>query len=292
MQVTNPTAALMPDDTSDIVAMIDIARATLESDKDDLDEIDRYLDGNHMMPYMPISADLEYRTLARRAITNWMPIIVEAPLQMLYVDSFRRTKATPGEVLTPEMQHWQDSRLDNRQIPVHGEALSYGQSYVLTKRDEDKKVRSYGISARDAVALYNNPATDLDPVAFVHFVRDGRKEKDKWVPGLIEVYDETDYHLFEVAEDGTLTLTAGPTPHGAKECPGTRFTAKIDLKGRVSGLVKSAIPIQDRINQTIFDLLVAQTYTSFEVRTATGMAPPIQMRKDEATGFSGVPSTR
>src|SRR5690606_35682904 len=43
------------------------------------------------------------------------------------------------------------------------------------------------------------------------------------------------------------------------------------------GVVEPMIPLQNRINQTIFDLLVAQTYTSHEVSYATGMAPPLLM---------------
>jgi hypothetical protein len=51
------------------------------------------------------------------------------------------------------------------------------------------------------------------------------------------------------------------------------------------------IPLQNRINQTIFDLLVAQTYTSHEVRYATGMAPPLQMEYlDEAGNVTTDPA--
>lgn len=42
------------------------------------------------------------------------------------------------------------------------------------------------------------------------------------------------------------------------------------------GVIEPMIPLADRINQTVFDLLVAQTYASFKVRWATGMAPPVE----------------
>src|SRR5664279_3967259 len=37
--------------------------------------------------------------------------------------------------------------------------------------------------------------------------------------------------------------------------------------------------MQDRLNQTVFDLMVAQTYASFRVRYATGMTPPPMMER-------------
>ena len=54
----------------------------------------------------------------------------------------------------------------------------------------------------------------------------------------------------------------------------------MDLEGDTWGVIEPLIPVQDRINQTVFDLLVAQTYTAFIVRTATGLAPPLKMQKN------------
>src|SRR5690606_38353850 len=66
--------------------------------------------------------------------------------------------------------------------------------------------------------------------------------------------------------------------HGATSCPVTRFTAEVDLEGRTRGVVEPVMILQDRINQTDFDLLSAQTYNSIKVRTVTGMAPPVKMK--------------
>ncbi len=48
-----------------------------------------------------------------------------------------------------------------------------------------------------------------------------------------------------------------------------------DLEGRAPGEVEPLIPVQDRINQTVFDLLEAQTFGSFKVRHVSGMAPQL-----------------
>lgn len=253
----------------------------LERDSSRLSRIERYFVGEHDMPYMPDSAELEYRLLAKRAITNWCPILVNTPAQSLYVDNFRKGDATPLEAVddSPEWLSWQNSRLDGRQAAIYVEALKFGHSFVVTEKVGDKVI-SRGLAARRTVALYEDPATDLDPVAAV-YVKKYAKDKD---PGVLIVWDET--HRIE------LTYTKGQQPvvkkrekHGANQCPVTRFTANVDLEGRTWGLIEPMIAVQDRINQTVFDLLISQTYNSFEVRTVTGMAPPMKTFYNEDTGM-------
>ena len=80
--------------------------------------IDDYIHGNHPEPYMPDNADAEYRMLARRAVTNQMPLLINAPAQVLSVDGYRRGErevhqgrqvAQRGDL--PEWDHWEGSRL-------------------------------------------------------------------------------------------------------------------------------------------------------------------------------------
>jgi hypothetical protein len=78
-----------------------------------------------------------------------------------------------------------------------------------------------------------------------------------------------------------VTAVRGPT-HGNSECPVTRFAASVDLDGNTVGVVWPFKQLQDRINQSVFDLLLAQTYGSTNVRTATGIKLPIE--RDPVTG--------
>ncbi len=90
--------------------------AVLDRDTARLERIDDYMQGKHDDPYMPAQADDEYRLLAERAVSNWMPLLVGTPAQALYVDSFRRGRSGEADATEPlvEWQHWQRSRLDAR----------------------------------------------------------------------------------------------------------------------------------------------------------------------------------
>jgi hypothetical protein len=84
---------------------------------------------------------------------------------------------------------------------------------------------------------------------------------------------------FKGLSDKSASASAGQAARRS-ECPVTRFAAAVDLEGRTLGVIEPMIALQNRINQTVFDLLVAQTYASTMVRTVTGMAPPMKRDAD------------
>lgn len=247
----------------------------LDKDGDRLWRIDDYLKGNHDDPYLPPNASDEYRLLAKRSVSNWCPLLVGTPAQALYVDNFRRGQDGPsltGEA--PEWRHWQYSRLDARQAAIYRGALAYGHSFALTHKDKRGQVQTRGLSALTTSALFEDPANDETPYAALTVLRWPNDSENS--RGSAHMYDGT--YRYEVSwKRGPEDVRVGnPKRHGASECPVTRFAASVDLEGRTVGVIEPYIPLQNRINQTVFDLLVAQTYGSFKVRYATGMVPPIR----------------
>ena len=261
--------------------------AILDRDEHRLQRIDDYIHGRHDDPYMPPQADDEYRLLAKRAVSNWTPLLIDTPAQALYVDGFRpgtRDDGLPRPTTSgsPEWQHWQRSHMDARQAAIYRGALGYGHSFVLTEKTK-KGVASKGLSAKRTSALYEDPANDDAPYAALTITAKPKGEK----PGKARMFDATyEYAVtFKSLSDlDSVKVVGGKKRHGNSECPITRFAASVDLEGRTMGVVEPMIPLQNRINQTIFDLLVAQTYTSHEVRYVTGMAPPLQMEMLDENG--------
>lgn len=251
----------------------------LERDEDRLEKIDKYLHGNHDDPYMPDMADAEYRLLAKRAVSNWIPLLVDTPAQALYVDGFRPGKDADASTESFEWAHWQGSRLDARQLAVHRGALTYGHSFTVTEKLANGKVRTKGLSALRTAAVFEDAANDDTPYAALTVT--SWPKGDKW--GTARMWDSKYEYIVEFKGWPAEEVRVGsPARHGASECPVTRFAAHVDLEGRTIGVVEPAMVLQDRINQTMFDLLVAQTYGSFKVRWVTGMAPPVL--RDEETG--------
>lgn len=230
---------------------------------------------------MPDLADEEYKLLAKRCITNVIPLLVGTPVQGLYVDGFRpgNAKTSTSDQKNPEWEHWQRSRLDARQAAVYSGAVSYGHSFAVTELTApgSKEAVTKGLSALRTAALFDDPANDDTPITAITVTQLPGPER----PGKAILWDErgkyqVSFKSWTDTEIEKLAVSDG-VRHGSIECPVTRFAATIDLDGRTMGIVEPVIALQDRINQTVFDLLVAQTYGSFKVRWATGMAPPVLM---------------
>ncbi len=257
----------------------------INADRPRYEKIDRYVEGKHDDPYMPVGADAEYHMLAKRSVTNLMPLLMGTPAQMLYVDSFRSggSGGEPIDVESAEWRHWQVSRLDARQLAIHRGALKYGHSFTLTEKVMKygiEQVMTKGLSAYNTAAVYEDSANDIDPYAALTIVREpnAKAKTSRGRRGLAYLWDDTfKYEVtFQAIGNYESIRITEVAAHGLLECPVTRFAAAVDLEGRTTGVVEPNISIQDRINQTVFDLLVAQTYGSFKVRTVTGMAPPMK----------------
>ncbi|WP_018348217.1 phage portal protein [Longispora albida] len=240
------------------------------AESDRLDRIDRYMKGDHPGPYTPRSASREYKLLAERSITNLLPLVVSGVAQALYVTSYTLRDGKPGR----GWQHWQSNRMDARQTAIHRAALTYGTAYVTVLPGIDPLTKTpmpviRGVSPRRMIAAWDDPAGDDWPAMALRVdpIRDGR-----WN---LRLYDATHIYYLTCAKGGDGITYVRSDEHGAGVCPVVAFRALPDLEGRVTGEVEPLIPAQDRLSQTIFDLLVAQSFGSFNVRFATGMAPEL-----------------
>ncbi len=269
----------MADSTVTPALAAETGLGTLRADLVRFDLIDRYIRGDHDGPYTPRTATDEYKLLAKRAVSNWLPLLVKTPAQALSVEGYRRTDSA-DDTPPAEWQAWQANRMDARQAAVHRSALTFGQSFVTVLPDpaDPRRPVIRGVSPRRMIAFFDDPAADALPLWALR-VEAVPASADQAVKGWF--YDATGVTELSIGgKDGTKVL--GFTAHSLGVCPVVRFAPDVDLEGRVTGVIEGMIPIQDRINQSIFDLLVAGTFGSFKVRTISGMAPEIV--RDPETG--------
>lgn len=229
-----------------------------------LDKVDRYLRGEHDRPYMPPETTDEFRLLVRRSVTNVVPLVVDVLSQGLAVDGYRPAQAADN---ASAWGHWQANGLDRRQESVHRAAIAYGTAYVVvTPGGSGPVVR--GASPRLMAADY--AAVDDDwPTVALHVV-----EARDMLPVRQRLYDDELVHEFAAAAPGGAVEHRGAFEHGLGVCPVVRFNDHLDLEGRAVGQVEPLMTLQDRLNQTVLDLLLTQTYSSWKVRTVAGIDAP------------------
>jgi hypothetical protein len=242
-------------------------------EQDRLQRIAAYVRGDHSSVYVPRSARDEYKWLLQRAKVNMLRLVVTTAAQNLYVDGYRPAgtadNADPWKV-------WQANRMDARQHGIHRAALKYGISYATVLPGEPVPVIT-PMSPRRLTAFYGDAANDEWPLFAVEVTSEKFKGSDGKLATrrLIRLYDDTSAWRFTGDSEGRRVEYAGKDDHELGVCPVVRYLNEIDLDEdeAVAGEVEPLIELQDQINSTTFNLLMAQQYAAFRQRWVTGMAP-------------------
>ncbi|WVX87924.1 portal protein [Arthrobacter phage Snek] len=228
--------------------------------------VKRYLEGDHDDPYMPRGAKAEYRHLAKRAITNWTPLLSDTYGKGLFVDGYRPAKAADN---VSQWDYWQANGLDARQSIAHRGALDYGASYMLVLPGT---VQSRRVPLMRPLSPLRSAAWYLDEDD--EFPEIGLRRRGSYVDGtaLIELYDKTSVYTFAKPKDSDKWILSKVEDHGLGRTPFVRFRDRLD--GEAVGIIRPIKTLQDRVNEVVFSTLIALQYASFRQRWASGIAIP------------------
>lgn len=240
-----------------------------------------YLHGDQLAPYAPHDSTDQIADMQRRAITNLVPLIVNLPSQVSFMDGYRRGKlaqsvtepaseeGTEARRFPPEYREWQRCRMDARQSIIYRAALTYGHSYVQVENIDQIKINI--LPTRNTIAYFEDPVNDARPtVVLTH----KRRARDEATPGLVLAWDEVNSYEIYVDMKGDWRIHEEATrAHGFTGCPVLRYHCYMDDEGTTSGVVMPSIPMQDRVNQSVFSTDVTSTFGAFKVRTAAGLQP-------------------
>ena len=260
---------------ADVVALVgDVLFPLWEKERRALDRIDAWARWDHDDPSRPraSAADSEYRELVARAQAPWGKLIVSSMAQTLFVEGYRRPDS-PDDAST--WRYWQANAMDARQAAIYRAALTYGLSYGLTlpgKLNAEPMPVMRGVSPREMIAVYDDPAFDEWPQYALRVVKPMRRG---------DAYELTLYDNEQViplrrnGPRGEITVVeGGAEEHGSGVTPVVRYANELDLEGRSVGEIEPVIPLLGKIDQTSLDRLVVQRFASWIVRTISGMNKP------------------
>lgn len=242
---------------------------------DKLDEIHRYWRGKQPLPVVPRAVPVEVRRMAAMSRVNVMGLVVDVLAQSLYVVGYRQEQAVDDD---PVWSVWQQNKLDAHQTGVHRSALAYGTAYTtILPGDSAPVIR--GVSPRRLTALYGD---DPEWPVMALEVR-GTKQVT------YRLYDDTSVYFFD--EDETARrpgekwhpVFVERQDHDAGVCPVVRFRNVEDLDDEVCGEIEPLMPLQDQIDFTTFDLLVAQHFAAFRQRYVLGWLAADEAEKAKAS---------
>jgi len=226
-----------------------------------------------------------FRTFLQEAQANWCELVVNAVAERLQVVGFRFGSDSDNEAA---WTLWQGNQMDADAELVQTDALVTGSSFVLVQPDEDNPT-GVSISAESplqACVLYepgNRRKAIAGYKAFADYSYDWAYEGGQPPPS-IEVLVTPDQIITWSAPSGQPVIE--PNPVGAVSLvevipqPRTLWWPRSELA--------PAMPIQDRINTTIFNRMVATDYGAFRQIWATGIRLAAQVAKDSGTGAVAV----
>lgn len=228
-----------------------------------LRRLDHYWRGKFDLPWMPRKAMAEYQMLVRRARSNWLRLVVRVLSQRLCVDGFRASSDAEADQVA--WARWQANGMDAGQKKLHREALRFGWAYATVWPD------AAGSQIRGQSPLLMHAELDSDDITSLTLAikrwtgRDGAR--------MAVLYD--DVAAYRCEWDGASAYRIVDTlEHGLGTLPVVRFANEEDLQGAAESELMPILPIQDRINETLLDRLLAQKFSAFRQRWVTGLAIP------------------
>lgn len=267
----------MPLNEQQALERFDEIRGMHSSERSRLDRIRDYLrdDPDRRLQGLPSGVPIEVHRLARLARVNMLKFVVNSRVQSMYVEGFRRRRAEDDD---PSWGIWQANGMDARQIGVHRAALAYGAAYVTVLPGDPVPVMR-GASPRHLTAAYGDD--DMWP--------EWALEKRRAVSGeLWRLIDGEAVYWIEIPKGSdkpalTRTEIHGVTYEGEPVVPVVRYRETDDLDDPVTGIVEPLIPLQDQLNLTTFELLVAQHYGAFRQRYILGWVAEDETQKLRAS---------
>lgn len=243
---------------SELVAQLKSLLEEASKEWNRLEKFAKYHRGEHDDPYTPKQITPEFRALKKRSTTNLLPLVTATLIERLYIDGYRPDVAEdegPEDAPvsnSPAWDWWQHNGMDARQKQIFEAVSKYGYSYVQVWAGESADGDPIPVfaprSPRSWYARFDYPDDDW-PVAAVRST--GRRA---WM------LTDTELHTFE-RDQHDRWEHASSTGHGFGVVPLVRFLNSWPDEDRAPvGEVEPLIDIQDRLNQSVFDLLVAQSY--------------------------------
>jgi hypothetical protein len=254
--------------------------------------MEAYYGGEHPLPSPPTKihpnayaeAVRAHRTLARMGVTNWVKLVADAPAERLQVIGFRFGDATKGD--DKVWRTWQANHLDADSALVQDNALQTGNSAVIVWGDSDGEPVITPEHSSQVIVAYEAGSRRRRAAALKLWVDDdGRWLATLYLPDAVYKWRTRSVRPAYGSAMDVLSWDERqvdgedwPLPNPLGEVPVVEFRANASLRpapyGGGAAEFELVLPIQDRINKTVFDRLVTAESQAFRQRWAIGWDPP------------------
>ena len=265
---------------------------------------ERYYDGNHDLAFATEKFRNAFGTLFREFALNLCPVICDAVRDKLRVTGFSPENGNAGEQSAATRRIWQMNRMAKRAGEIHKEALKNGDAYAIVWPNARGEAVIYPNKAANVSVVYDDDTPGRIALAAKYWrTADKRIRLNLFYPDRIQKYisrNETEGTLPDAGgfqpfgdagnvgrrDAGTssdvrgsipasqrLALSASdsviPNPYGVVPVFHFANNSDIGMPGRSE--LDSALPVQDGLNKSVLDMLVAMEFSAYRQRWAAGI---------------------
>jgi len=270
---------------------------------------EQYYEGFHRLAFATARFRSVFGNLFHEFADNWCELVVSASVERLSINGFR----VADEADLDAMRFWNDNCLNADNRMAHTEAVKLGHAYLLTDGENkafetesplvtiehpsqaivlhDPTNRRHRLAGLKEWVDHNTGkvyATVYMPDAIYRFEAE-ESNKPEASSGLANsgLVRTTDYEVSPSSKVGQgiewVERVGVPfvVPNGLKVVPLIPLMNNPTLKRGGTSDLSVVIPVQDAVNKTVADMLVASEFAAFAQRWATGVDVP----KDPQTGL-------
>lgn len=242
----------------------------LTAQQEEVERYEKYYNGEHQLLFATLKFRQAFGWLFQALADNWCELIVDAPIERLFIEGFRFGAGQPADDDAWEI--WQANGLDALSVMAHTEAVKDGRAYILVAPplSEEGLPR---ITVEHASQVYVEHAAGdrrIRLAALKKWREDGSEYATLYLPREIVKWSA------KVAESGAREGDWERRDGGGINSIGVvpvipLYNNPTMLKGGRSDLIP-AMPLQDAINKEVADMMVASEFAAYRQRWVTGMS--------------------
>lgn len=283
---------------------IEIALKNFRASSEKYRKAERYYKGDHDLAFATEKFKNAFGSMFREFALNLCPAVCDAVRDKLKVREFRVEQGA-ADAPADAWRIWQANRMGKRSGEVHKEAVKNGDAYVIVWPNARGEVTIYPNKAGMCTVVYDEETPGRVLWAAKHWRAPDKKVRlNLFYPDRIEKYiskGASENTLPEAKEfvpysegtpsdslavaGATRSRTEGGSPSDTAAgsaalhvlqnpygiVPVFHFANNADIGAAGQSELEAAMPVQDALNKSVLDMLVAMEFASYRQRWAAGI---------------------